>query len=142
MNFYSGPGEASHKSFVKAPGIKTQRQVSEFAAEVAEQYYNTMAVNAASKYVDIRLTSEKMRDENNEVDMTINASTRVSGQYRVFVYPDGDIKVKCKNSEVVDRGLDEQLLHKLKAISIDDVGDDGSNTPTSYRGYTGKCHGT
>jgi hypothetical protein len=25
MNFYGGPGEASHKSFVKAPGLKTQR---------------------------------------------------------------------------------------------------------------------
>ena len=136
MNFYSGPGEASHKSFVNAPGIKTQRQVSEFAAQVAEQYYNTMAVNAASKYVDIRLTSEKMRDENNEVDMTMNESTRVSGQYRVFLYPDGDIKVKCKNAEVVDRGLNKRLLHKLKAISIDNVSNDGSNTPTSYRGYT------
>jgi hypothetical protein len=137
MNFYGGPGEASHKLFVKAPGLKTQRRVSEFAAQVAEQYYNTMAVNAASKYIDIRLTSEKMRDENNEVvNMTINASTRVSGQYRVFVYPDGNIEVKCKNEEVVDRGLDERLLHKLQAISFDDVGDDESNTPTIFRGYT------
>jgi hypothetical protein len=25
INFYGGPGEASHKSFVKAPGLKTQR---------------------------------------------------------------------------------------------------------------------
>jgi hypothetical protein len=28
INFYGGPGEASHKTFVKAPGLKTQRRVS------------------------------------------------------------------------------------------------------------------
>jgi hypothetical protein len=31
MNCYGGPGEASHKCFVKAPGLETQRRVSEFA---------------------------------------------------------------------------------------------------------------
>lgn len=29
MNFFGGPGELSHKQFVKAPGLKTQQRVSE-----------------------------------------------------------------------------------------------------------------
>jgi hypothetical protein len=31
MNFFGGPGEAAHKFFVKAPGLKTQRRAKEFA---------------------------------------------------------------------------------------------------------------
>ena len=37
INFYGGPGEASHKSFVKAPGARTQRRVGEFATQTAER---------------------------------------------------------------------------------------------------------
>ena len=44
MNFYGGPGEASHKQFVKAPGLKTQRRVIEFASQTAKQYYTIMAI--------------------------------------------------------------------------------------------------
>jgi len=47
MNFFGGPGEAHHKVFVKAPGQKTQRRVSEFAAQTAKQYYNVMVTNQA-----------------------------------------------------------------------------------------------
>ena len=65
INFYSGPGEASHKSFVKAPGRKTQRRIGEFASQTAGQYYNIMAVNKASRYIDTRLTNEIVRDERN-----------------------------------------------------------------------------
>ncbi len=31
MNFYGGPGEAAHKTFVKSAGQKTQRRVGKFA---------------------------------------------------------------------------------------------------------------
>ena len=30
INFYGGPGEAAHKTFVKSAGQKTQRRVSKF----------------------------------------------------------------------------------------------------------------
>ncbi len=53
INFYGGPGEASHKSFVKAPGTKTQRRVGEFAAQTAEQYYTIMAVDKITWIVDV-----------------------------------------------------------------------------------------
>ncbi len=35
MNFYGGPGEANHKFFVKAAGLKTQRRVCECAQQTA-----------------------------------------------------------------------------------------------------------
>lgn len=42
MNFFGGPGESSHKQFVKSPGLKTQRRVLEFASQVAKQYHHVM----------------------------------------------------------------------------------------------------
>lgn len=47
MNFFGGPGEAAHKIFVKAPGLKTQRRMSEFAKQTASQYYNMMLTQRA-----------------------------------------------------------------------------------------------
>jgi hypothetical protein len=38
MNFYGGPSKAAHKTFVKLAGRKTQRRVSEFAKQTANQY--------------------------------------------------------------------------------------------------------
>jgi hypothetical protein len=42
MNLYGGPGEAAHKTFIKLAGQKTQRRVSEFAKQTANQYYYMM----------------------------------------------------------------------------------------------------
>jgi hypothetical protein len=47
INFYGGPGEAAHKTFVKSAGQKTQRRVSEFAKQTANQYYNMMLTSYA-----------------------------------------------------------------------------------------------
>jgi hypothetical protein len=51
MNFYGGLGEASHKTFVKAAGQKSQRQVSKFAQQTAHQYYNMMLSTHAMQYI-------------------------------------------------------------------------------------------
>jgi hypothetical protein len=47
MNFYGGTGESAHKQFVKAPGQKTQRRVSEFASQTASQVYDILVTNYA-----------------------------------------------------------------------------------------------
>jgi hypothetical protein len=47
INFYGGPGESAHKHFIKIPGQRTQQRVSEFAKQIALQYYNMLV----SKYV-------------------------------------------------------------------------------------------
>ncbi len=51
MNFYGGPGEAAHKTFVKSAGQKTQRRLSKFAQQTAHQYYNMMLSTHAMQYV-------------------------------------------------------------------------------------------
>jgi hypothetical protein len=53
MNFYGGPSESAHKFFMKALGQKTQRRVSEFAIQTANQYYDIMVTRHALRSVDI-----------------------------------------------------------------------------------------
>ena len=38
INFYGGPGEASHETFVKAPGLKTKGRVKEFTSQTASVF--------------------------------------------------------------------------------------------------------
>jgi hypothetical protein len=38
INFYGEPGESAHKQFIKTPGQRTQRRVSEFVQQTALQY--------------------------------------------------------------------------------------------------------
>jgi hypothetical protein len=51
-NFYGGTGESAHKFFVKAPGQKTQRRITEFASQVANQYYNMLVTTKARRSLD------------------------------------------------------------------------------------------
>jgi hypothetical protein len=39
INFHGGPGESAPKQYIKIPGQRTQRRVSEFAQQTALQYY-------------------------------------------------------------------------------------------------------
>ncbi len=47
-NFYGGPEESAHKQFIKTPGQRTQRRVSEFAQQTALQYYNMLVSGHAA----------------------------------------------------------------------------------------------
>ena len=51
MNFYGGPGESSHKYFVKAPGDNTQGRVPEFARQIANRIYECMIFEVANERV-------------------------------------------------------------------------------------------
>ena len=46
-NFHGGIGESAHKGFVKAPGLKTQHRISEFAVQTAKQYHHVMITRHA-----------------------------------------------------------------------------------------------
>ncbi len=52
MNCFGGPGEAAHKVFVKAPGQKTQRRISEFAVQTATQYSDMMVTKHALRIIN------------------------------------------------------------------------------------------
>ncbi len=50
-NFYGGTGESAHKIFVKTPGQKTQRHVSEFASQTANQFYDILVTIHTLRYI-------------------------------------------------------------------------------------------
>lgn len=133
INFYGGPGEASHKQFVKAPGLKTQRRVAEFATQTAEQYYTIMAIAKATRFVDIRSTRERARDEACEQRVGANRLPQyeVMGKYKVDILPNQTIQLKCakKSKEVEKSGLDERLVSVMKRIVAAGAG-------TKIVGYT------
>jgi hypothetical protein len=76
MGFYGGPGESAHKVFVKAPGQKTQRRVSEFAIQTANQYYDIMVTRHALRSVDIY---ENIVTESRSVQHQFNESLKKRG---------------------------------------------------------------
>ena len=97
INFYAGPGESHHKYFVKAPGDLTQRRVSEFAKQVANRVYETMAFEVAQE--GVRQENAKWhvyQGENSDVDDNSNPRTCADhgdddyvclGAYRVTAFP-------------------------------------------------------
>ena len=68
MIFYGGPGESSHKYFVKAPGDNTQRRVRELARQIANRMYECMVFEIANEQVmkhdnDYELIPTHVNDE-------------------------------------------------------------------------------
>jgi hypothetical protein len=52
MIFFRGSGEAAHKFFVNALGLKTQRCVSKFAIQAAKNYYDIMVTRHALRLLE------------------------------------------------------------------------------------------
>jgi hypothetical protein len=52
MIYFGGIGEAAHKFFVKATCLKTQRRVSKFAIQTANQYYDIMVTRHALRLLE------------------------------------------------------------------------------------------
>ena len=133
MNFYGGPGEASHKQFVKAPGLKTQRRVVEFASQTADQYYTIMAIAKATRFVDIRSTRERVRDEtiSQHDEAKRRSPYELMGKYTVEILPNRSIRLRCakRNKEVEKAGLDETLVSVIKRLAAGGAG-------TQFVGYT------
>jgi hypothetical protein len=95
MNFYGGLGEAAHKTFVKAAGQKTQRQLSEFAQQTAHQYYSMMLSIHAMQHVteDSNCcrqagTEQVAQQQYTDTDSEDNVTIHLSGQYELEVAPE------------------------------------------------------
>ncbi len=52
MNFFGGPGESHHKTFVKIPGQQTQRRVGEFAVQVADRVYEDLLYTRVQTFAE------------------------------------------------------------------------------------------
>ncbi len=68
INFYCEPGESAHKKYIKIPGQRTQQRVSEFAQQIALQYYNMLVSGYAAHNWQIKSNLYK-QSENSETDL-------------------------------------------------------------------------
>jgi hypothetical protein len=107
MNFYGGPGEAAHKTFVKSAGQKTQRRVGEFAQQTSHQYYNYMLSMHAIQhlaYVSSCLiqsgTEDLARQPDKDTDEEDNVHIKLSGKYELEGTP--EIIEKMETNQTID----------------------------------------
>ena len=137
IKFYGGPGKASHKTFVKAPGLKTLCRVKEFTTQTAGQYYSIMSLNTAFKYLAMQAERERVDDILLESDINKKKQYLVQGKYTVEYLRDSAWRTMSRNKRLESHGLDPTLLKVLErrisgiitfirfthAIVIDDDGD-------------------
>ena len=120
MNFYGGTGESAHKQFVKAPGQKTQRRVSEFAIQTAQQWYDILVTNRAFRDLEDDVSSPSMDSYHSESYMRINqilpdngsVSVQLSGQYSLVITYDMFDKMKNGDDICVDWRTDDKKIKK------------------------------
>jgi hypothetical protein len=92
MNFFGGPGESHHKTFVKIPGQQTQRRVGEFAVQVADRVYEDLLytrvqtlTEEASDIYESPCAQNNMHDDEADFDM--------SGKYSLCFNSEDDYSV-------------------------------------------------
>lgn len=140
MNFYGGPGEASHKCFVKAPGFKTQRRMREFAVQTAKQYYNLMMVQHASSYVDVGKVNDDLV-EMESGDEEDNESIKLRGNYQITVSQEilDELEKEHHNKKVNKYGLHHDFIRILQReyeYMYDKDDDEDSMAPDELQGHT------
>ena len=85
INFYGDTGESAHKFFVKAPGLKTQRRDTEFASQVANQYYSILdtydkSIQIRGNHGMLQLTNASNVADNYDNDVQFDLSGKYSIQ--------------------------------------------------------------
>jgi hypothetical protein len=107
MNFYGGPGEAAHKTFVKSAGQKTQRRLRKFAQQTAHQYYNMMLSKHAVQYITedsnhlIQAGTEHVaRQQYTDTGGKDNVDIHLSGQYELEATP--EVLEKIDTDDTID----------------------------------------
>jgi len=114
MNFYCGPGEAVHKTFVKLACQKTQRRVSEFAKQTANQYYYMMLTEIAvqsciAQSSQLTQSGDYFEDYNTEdnVQPVEDVNIILSGKYEIVVNKDVIEKMERDGSVHVNWSFDD-----------------------------------
>jgi hypothetical protein len=78
INFYGGPGESAHKQFIKIPGQRTQRRVSEFAQQTALQYHNMLVSSYAAEECLFETNNRKQYGGNDDTLEDVSPSGHLS----------------------------------------------------------------
>ena len=81
INFFGGPGETSHKKFVKDMACNTQMRIGEFTSQIAKRYYESLLRDRVSEYLrvqderDFELVGAKKKEDfvlENEFQLAIS----------------------------------------------------------------------
>ncbi len=125
MNFYGGTGESAHKQFVKAPGQKTQRRVSEFASQTAQQFYDKLVTDHALRSIG---TNEKAimvpypsdRFGTNQSIHGDDVLVELNGKYTLAITNDViQLMINGNNIEVAWHSDEKKVKKKNKHYCID-----------------------
>jgi len=127
MNFFGGPGESHHKSFVKGPGQQTQRRFGEFAVQVANRVYEDLIYSTAQTICDdsFQIDDEKVIHAGKKTDNVDCISTsgcyelRINGVDNYSVVWNKDNKKKnMQPSYQIDSFLVRMIIQQLTTIDI------------------------
>ncbi len=120
MNFYGGTGKSAHKIFVKTPGQKTQRRVSEFASQTASQFSNILVTNHTLRSIGTNCNSIRVHcnsdhvGTNQSIDGDDAVSVELCGKYSLVVTNDV-IKLMMNDNDIyVAWNLDKKKVKKNK----------------------------
>jgi hypothetical protein len=109
MNFFGGTGESAHKFFVKAPGLKTQRRVNEFAVQIAKQYYDIMVTQYAVRSIEAQEDWKELLPTNHETtNKSEDVSVNLSGKYSLVITNEVLQLMRAGNSIFVNWHSDQQ----------------------------------
>ena len=111
MNFFGGPGESHHKTFVKIPGQQTQRRVGEFAVQVADRVYEDLL------YTTVQTFNEEESDiyespcaQNNITGHDDeDADFDMSGEYSLCFNSEDDYSVRWLSKDQEKKSLQYKL---------------------------------
>ena len=116
-NFHGGTGESAHKGFVKAPGLKTQRRVSEFAVQTAIQYHHVMITRHT--YTCMTLRNALVHSHHGTSGML--STTVMNGKYTIDMF-DENVKEKLSflHDDLVEYYHDHwrEICHGTGSTSI------------------------
>jgi hypothetical protein len=155
INFYGGPGEAAHKYFVKAPGQKTQRRVSEFAVQTANQCYDMIVTKHAMTSIGMEIDrviiqgDDKNMNSSELVTAFDDISASFCGKYSLTVTKDCLESMKSSEKIYVTWSFDKKNIKKendrfclneiLVRVLVDRLTEhqvEGDNIETMVTGYT------
>jgi hypothetical protein len=119
INFYGGPGESAHKQFIKIPGQRTQRRVSEFAQQTALQYHNMLVSSYAAEECLFETNGRKQYgEEDDQSTSQLDMSIILTGRYDFVV-----------TEEVL------QIMESQKRVAVKWMFDDNKNVTGSNRNH-------
>jgi hypothetical protein len=113
INFSGGPGESAHKQFIKIPGQRTQRRVSEFAQQTALQYYSMLVSSHAAHDCQVRSNSYK-QSRNTGTDFDCTKTKRdvlmeMSGKYDFTVTREVIEMMEAESKVIINWSYDYQI---------------------------------